>query len=119
QYQLLRQLNSVSEGQAILPSHISDRVQVLQEFLKSSLEKSHKEYEKRYNLRSRPVKFNQGQTVFKRNVILSDKNKNLNAKLCPKFVKCLVRNVLSQNRYELEDENGKFLGIYHAQDIRA
>uniref|UniRef100_T1H118 Uncharacterized protein n=1 Tax=Megaselia scalaris TaxID=36166 RepID=T1H118_MEGSC len=84
-----------------------------------SLEKSHKEYEKRYNLRSRPVKFDQGQTVFKRNVILSDKNKNLNAKLCPKFVKCLVRNVLSQNRYELENENGKFLGVYHAQDIRA
>uniref|UniRef100_T1GI80 Uncharacterized protein n=1 Tax=Megaselia scalaris TaxID=36166 RepID=T1GI80_MEGSC len=44
-----------------------------------NLEKAHKDYEKRYNLRSRPIKFSQGQLVFKRNMILSDKNKNLNA----------------------------------------
>uniref|UniRef100_T1H2D3 Uncharacterized protein n=1 Tax=Megaselia scalaris TaxID=36166 RepID=T1H2D3_MEGSC len=60
---------------------------MVQEFLKTHLAKSHKEYEKRYNLRSRPVTFHKGQIVFKRNVILSDKNKSLNAKLCPKFVK--------------------------------
>uniref|UniRef100_T1GXX3 Peptidase A2 domain-containing protein n=1 Tax=Megaselia scalaris TaxID=36166 RepID=T1GXX3_MEGSC len=87
--------------------------------ISENLEKSHKRYEKCYNLRSRPVKFHQGQEVFKRNVILSDKNKHINAKLCPKFMKCKVRNVLAENRYELETEKGKFLGIYHAQDIRA
>lgn len=94
QYELLRKLNSLPDGQVILPEHISDRIKVFHATLKQNLENAHKEYERVYNLRSRPVQFVQGQNVFKRNVILSDKSKHLNAKLCPKFIKCKVKIVL-------------------------
>lgn len=119
QYELLRKLSSFPECQRVLPEQLSHRIQIFHDILKENLEKAHKQYERVYNLRSRPIQFQQGQNVFKRNMILSDKNKHLNAKLCPKFTKCRIRKVIGQSRYELEDENGKCLGVYHAQDIRA
>ena len=119
QYELLRKLDSISDVQNITHEDRNERIKMVHEFLKKNLEKAHKQYERAYNLRSRPVQFVQGQTVFKRNVILSDKIKHINAKLCPKFVQCRVKKVLGQNRYELENESGKSVGIYHAQDLRA
>lgn len=119
QYNLLRKLKSLPDGHAILPDNMSDKIKLIHEFLKKNLAKAHKEYERSYNLRSRPVTFVKGQDVYKRNVILSDESKNINAKLCPKFIKCKIRQVIGKNRYELEDASGKSLGVYHSQDIRS
>lgn len=120
QYELLRKLNSLNESTRVETIPLSDKITFIQEKLKENLAKSHKQYEKTYNLRCKPVKFNIGQEVFKRNFILSDKGRNINSKFCKKFQKCRIRGVVGQNRYELEDLNGqKSLGVYHAKDIRA
>ena len=99
---------------------MNDRIQIMHALLRDQLQKSHQLYEKQYNLRSKPVRFTIGQEVFKRNFVLSDKAKNINAKFCKKFIKCRVRTVMGHNRYELENIMGtKSLGIFHAKDIRA
>lgn len=120
QYEILKKLNCLNEPMRIDEVPISDRIAFVHEKLRENLARSHKQYEKQYNLRSRDIKFILGQEVFKRNFTLSDKGKNINAKFCKKFIKCRVRAIVGRNRYELEDLTGKkSLGVYHAKDIRA
>lgn len=119
-YNILKKLNCVNENMGTEPLSTSDKIQFVHAQLKENLEKAHKQYEKQYNLRCKPVSFQKGQEVFKRNFTLSDKGKNINSKFCRKFVKCRIRDVIGSNRYELEDLKGmKSLGIFHAKDIRA
>lgn len=120
QYDLLKKLNCLNESMSIEEPPLCDKIQFIHEKLKENLEKSHKLYEKQYNLRSKPVTFKVGQEVYKRNFILSNKTKNINSKFCQKFIKCRIRAIVGSNRYELEDQAGKkSLGIFHAKDIRA
>lgn len=75
QYELLKKLDSLSEGQNVMLTETSDRIKAFHATLKENLTKAHKQYERAYNLRSRPVQFVKGQAVFKRTTILSDKSK--------------------------------------------
>lgn len=73
----------------------------------------------RYNLRRRPVAYQVGQTVWKRNFVLSSAADQFAAKLAPKFVKCRIIKKLSNNVYEVVSfENGKRLGRYHVNDLK-
>lgn len=116
QYGILRKLDSVNENCEVENLEISMRL--IHEHLKENLRRSYLRYEKNYNLRSKPMTFTAGQIVFRRNFILSDKNKKISAKLCHKFVKCRVKEVIGGNRCLLEDMNGKNIGIYHFQHLR-
>ena len=118
-YDLLRKLNSIQEPLDIENTEINNRTKTILEHLKQNLHKSFLKYEKQYNLRSKPVKFTPGQIVFRRNFILSNKNKKINAKLCHKFIKCKIKECIGENRYLIEDCKGKIVGIYHAQHLRA
>lgn len=61
--------------------------------------------------------FNVGDTVYRRNFVLSDAAKNFSAKLAPKYVKCSVVEKISDLAYKLKDEHGH-QGIYHIKDIK-
>lgn len=117
-YDLLRKLHSVNENCEIENFEISNRMKLIHEHLKENLRKSYLQYEKNYNLRSKPITFTPGQTVFRRNFILSDKNKKINAKVCHKFVKCRVKECIGGNRCLLENMNGKTIGVYYCQHLR-
>lgn len=73
-----------------------------------------------YDLRRRNDTFSVNQKVWKRNMVLSDASKNFTSKLAPKFTgPYTVRRILSPWTYELVDQNGRNLGIWHAKDLKA
>lgn len=92
--------------------------QFLHEVIQASLKNAYEKNKNRYDMRKKLTIFNVGDTVFKKNFVKSSKVKSLNAKLCPKFVKCRVKKALGQNTYELCDFfTGKSLGIFHAKHM--
>lgn len=74
--------------------------------------------ERTYNLRSREFSYVPGQENFRRNFKQSCFQTGYNAKLGLSFVKARVRKKVGNSYYELEDLQGRSLGIYHAKDIR-
>lgn len=79
---------------------------------------SYQKNQKYYNLRKRNIEFNVGDTVYKKNYVLSDAGNYFSAKLAPKFIKCFVHKKISPLIYELVDEQNKKLGRYHIKDLK-
>lgn len=109
---------------SLVPQDINDFVfdkQHLLRELRDDVEKNIKEaynrYSKYYNLRARPRVFQKGDVVWKKNFNLSDATKNISAKLNPQRIKCVVKKRVGTNTYELENCQGKRLGIFHLKDI--
>lgn len=79
-------------------------------------------YEKskiQYDLRRRPAAFEVGDTVFRRNYVLSDAAKHFNAKLAPKFVgPFVIHRKVSSTTYELSDASGIVKGVWHVKDLK-
>lgn len=115
-YQLLRKMQALNGNDfQILPNDV--RMNQLHQRIRENLIKAHVNQEKQYNLRTTTTNFQQGQEVFRRNFVLSDKSNKICKKFCRKFVKVRIRKVLGANRYETEDLNGNYDGIYHGKDI--
>lgn len=85
--------------------------------VKDNIKKSSSQVAKRYNLRAKPIEFNVGDVVYKRNFALSNAIKGQSAKLNDPFIKCYVKKRMGSNTYLLEDLNRRPLGIFHAKDI--
>lgn len=86
--------------------------------VKASLKKAHDRNIKYYNGKRRDISFDVGDLVWKRTYKQSAANKYFSAKLAPKYERCKVIRKLSPLVYELEDENGKFLGKWHIKDFK-
>lgn len=115
-YELLRKLQALSGTDVqILPNDV--KINRLHERIQENLQKAHDQNEKQYNLRATTKSYDQGQEVYRRNFVLSDKSNKICKKFCKKFVKVRIRKVLGANRYETEDLSGKYDGIYHGKDI--
>lgn len=79
--------------------------------------RAYKLNKKYYDKNKVSMSFNVGDTVYRRNFVLSDAAKNFSAKLAPKYVKCSVVEKISDLAYKLKDEYGH-QGIYHIKDIK-
>ncbi|KAJ8914915.1 hypothetical protein NQ315_016069 [Exocentrus adspersus] len=79
---------------------------------------SYQRNKKYYDLRKRNIEFEVGDTVYKRNYVLSNAGNYFSAKLAPKFIKCTITKKLSPIIYELRDETGKNIGRYHVKDLK-
>lgn len=77
-YNLLRKLHSLNDPCEIEPILLNNKMRFIHERLRENLRKAYLRYEKHYNLRSKQIIFTPGQTVYRRNFILSDRNKKLN-----------------------------------------
>ena len=87
--------------------------------VRKTLASSQERARKTYNLRRRPVQFAVGQKVWRRNKVLSDAVNFINAKLAPKFVgPFTIRKRLGSWSYELEDDNGRTMGVWHVRDLK-
>lgn len=117
-YRVLRKLNLVDES-LIDPITLSDRLSLVHQSIQKSLTEAYNKNCRTYNLRTRPVVFHPGQVVFIRQHPLSDASKKFSAKLAPKFKKGIISKKLGNVNYEVVDEQGKFLGKFHAQDIKS
>ena len=116
-YKLARQLQTLSDSEVqLLPKNL--RLELLRSKIKENLHAAYEKGAKVYNTRTKEVRFIPGQEVFRKNFVQSDFSRNINAKLCPKFIKCRIIKGYNNNRYDVEDLNGKFIGNYHAKYLR-
>ncbi|KAH8246464.1 hypothetical protein KR038_003945 [Drosophila bunnanda] len=95
-----------------------DILRVVQEKVRKCLESAYDRSRRRYDQRARVFAASPGQEVYRRNFVLSDFGKQFNAKFAKKFLKARVVKAIGENAYELEDLDGRSLGVYHAKDIR-
>lgn len=73
-----------------------------------------------YNLRHRPLELREGQLVYRRNFVLSNKSKGFAASLAPKYVGPLtVQRKIRDNQYLLKDFLGKTFEVsaHHIRTI--
>lgn len=91
----------------------------LYEQVRRNLQDAYTKQAKYYNLRSnsKAPKYQVGETVLKKTTFLSDKGKDFCAKLAPRYSEAKVSQVLGDS-YELTDNSGKRLGIYHATFLK-
>lgn len=83
------------------------------------IRQSHEKSKHQYDLRRRPVQYDIGQLVWRKNKCLSDATENFNAKLAPKFVGPFrIRKRTGNWTYELEDDSGVGKGVWHVQDLK-
>ena len=101
---------------------VPQRVEGFRQLLASVREKltaARERGRKVYNLRRRPVQYEAGQYVWRRNKILSSALNYMNAKLAAKFVGPFrVKRRMGSLVYELEDERGVSKGVWHVQDLK-
>ncbi|KAJ8979039.1 hypothetical protein NQ317_005143 [Molorchus minor] len=88
--------------------------------IRRRLDLAAKKAERTYNLRRRNEEFDVHQMVWKRNFVLSDASKYFSKKLAPQFVGPFsVKRKLSPWTYELEDKDGRSVGIWNAKDLKS
>lgn len=114
-YNLLRNIGALNEP--CLKLTRDDELQILRKKLKEYLSEAHAINSKQYNLRTRPISYQKGQIVFRRNFAQSCQEKKFNSKLAPLFIKATVKEKVGNNYYLLQDVEGKHTGTYHAKDI--
>lgn len=88
--------------------------------IQKRLQKAYEKSKAHYDLRKRNIIFQVGDTVWRRNYVLSNAANHFSAKLAPKFIGPLrIHNRLSPWVYQLIDPDGKVLsGSWHAKDLK-
>lgn len=115
-YKLLRQLELLEDRTVNFDK--DDSLAIVGSRAKELMRKQFDRNQRTYNLRSKEVSYAEGQEVFRRNFRQSDFARGYNAKLAPTFLKARIRKKVGNCNYELEDLQGKFIGVFHAKDIR-
>lgn len=88
--------------------------------IKRRIEAAQERNRKVYNLRRRPVVYQVGDQVWKRNKVLSDAARGIKAGLCPSFVgPFTIAKRMGSWTYELQDNTGRSVGVWHVQDLKA
>lgn len=94
------------------------RMENTNRLVKENLLQAHAKSATRYNLRTRPIQFDVGDTVWRRNFVQSKAANAVMAKLLDPFIKCKIKRRNGANTYTLEDMNGKEVGVFHTKDIK-
>lgn len=116
-YSLLRQLHGLAGNNLSVESKPEILTQA-QEKVIQHLREAHQNNARRYNLRTRPRNFAIDQKVFVRNFSQSSAINNFSSKLDSKFLPALIKRKVGNVSYEVTDEAGKLLGVYHTKDIK-
>jgi RNase H-like domain found in reverse transcriptase/Reverse transcriptase (RNA-dependent DNA polymerase)/Integrase zinc binding domain/Integrase core domain len=93
-----------------------EKLSQIRDQAKENIKKAFDKYSSNYNLRSKVREFHPGDRVWRKNYCLSDASKKISAKLAPKYISCIIKKRMG-NVYEIEDEKGKYKGIFHAKDL--
>lgn len=116
-YKIARKLRILADSEAEVIPH-AVKMELVREKIRDSLHQAYQKQEKYYNLRCRKVKFIPGQEVYRRSFRQSSFKDNYNAKLDKKFFKCRIVRPVGNSLYEVEDLQGKPLGVFHAKDLK-
>lgn len=115
-FPLLRSINCL--GSSDIRLERKDKLTILRNQISENIKKAYETNVRQYNLRARPISYNIGQEVFRRNFAQSSADRRFNAKLSPMFVKARVKKKLGNCYFVLEDLEGKNVGTYHGKDIK-
>lgn len=115
-YKMLKRLEMLEDRSVCF--NRDDSFNIEREKAKETMEKQHIRNENTYNLRGRVVSFVDGQEVYRRNFSQSNFAMGYNAKLAPSFIKSRIRRKLGDTYYEIEDLNGRYVGKFHAKDLK-
>lgn len=115
-FKLLREINSVDEGdiQLQMPAYLS----LVHDKVRENLREAYERSARQYNLRTRVKEFSVGESVYVKLHPQSDASKKICAKFCSPFAKYIVNRKIGAVNYELKDESGKIIGIFHAKDFK-
>lgn len=88
--------------------------------IRENLKRAFDKHSKYYNLRSNAncPRYSVGEMILKKNTELSDKGKGYCAKLAPKYVPATIKRIIGEHCYEVEDEHGKRLGVFHCKYLK-
>lgn len=95
-----------------------DKLQETRELVKIQLRKSYETNKHRYDLRTRPIKYAVGDTVWLKTRVLSNAIKGIIEKFSPNYKKVKINRAIGSNSYEVADENGKIIGIYNTDCLK-
>ena len=115
-YELLRKLEALKYGNIAI-SNTNDKLELIRKKIFENLKLAHEKTTKTYNTRSRDIKYQVGQIVYRRNFKQSSLADHYNAKLRPKFLKSIVLKTIGNSLYELGNLRGEKVGTFHAKDI--
>ncbi|KAH8303894.1 hypothetical protein KR059_007929 [Drosophila kikkawai] len=115
-YELLRNIKSLHDDTLL---KTPDVMQLARNQAQKKIKETHENNAKVNNLLSRSACFKVGDTVYARSFAQSNAAKQFNSKLAPVFMKATVTKKLSHIYYELENDVGKSLGVYHLKDIKS
>lgn len=91
----------------------------IREKVQINVNEAQRRQQQHYNLRHRPVTYNVGDQVWRRNFVLSDASRHFTAKLAPKYVgPFVVSRKVSPVILELEDQAGRMVGRWHVVDLK-
>lgn len=116
-YKLLKDIDCL--GESVVTVETGDKLTILRKQIADNIKKAYETNVRQYNLRARPVSYNVGQEVFRRNFAQSSAEQKFSSKLCPAFIKARVKEKLGNCYYVLEDVEGKHTGTYHGKDIKS
>lgn len=72
---------------------------------------------RRYNRNRVTITLQTGEVVWRKNFTRSTGNDFFSGKLAPRFTRCVVSRVISNQVYELKDCDSSHVGTYHIKDI--
>ena len=122
--------NMVSEGREYrhlrdAPASNSDQMsdeekEKLLEDVRKNLKTAYEKHSSYYNLRSNAncPTYSVGEKVLKKNMEQSDKGKGFCAKLAPKYIPAIVREVVGAHCYDLDSLKGQRLGVYNCKFLK-
>lgn len=115
-YSLFNKLNLLQDLNVHLRNN--EKLELIREKVRENIGKSYERNVKTYNFRFRPVKFEVGQIVYRKNFSQSTAIDHYNSKLAPQYLKAKIVSKKGTSYYELQDLKGRNSGVYHAKDIR-
>lgn len=96
---------------------LRNQFQNLMDQANRNIELSHLNNKRRYDQRARPVKFEIGERVWRKNRVLSDASANFTQKLAVKYIPGRINAAVGNDIYEIQDEQGGSRSRYHANDL--
>lgn len=98
-YELLKNLKALDEP--TLKLQRDDQLQLIRKNIQDHIAKAYETNKLQYNLRARPISYNIGQLVFRKNFAQSNFEKKFNAKLAPSYLKAKIKEKVGTNYYIL------------------
>lgn len=123
-YTVIYGYNMCTDGNDHLPVDVAQRpnnmtLERIREQVARNLRAAYEKNKRRYDTRTREIKYDVGDTVWKVHNSLSNAGQYYSSKLADRYVKCKIVAKTGSNTYRLSDMNGRDLGIYSTKDLKA